>query len=105
MNKRAMEMIKSQKNYYRDLYRKLVVSTWGSFFLTLLLATGIAYQYFTRGESSYYASNAAGAGFITELSPLDTPNLSSTSLLKPDPPEEITKKRLPRMNNNQASQG
>jgi len=81
--------IKQQKNFNRDNLRRCVMVLIVSVFCTLMLLAGIFYQMLTKPAAAYYASNAAGAGFITRLTPLNKPNDSATALLKPDAVDEI----------------
>ncbi len=85
-------MIKQQKNFYRNYYRRFVVASFGSMVLSLLLCAAIFYQYLSRPIVTFYASNTAG--FITSLTALSEPNQANQYLLAPDLPEEMTLREL-----------
>ena len=81
------QLIKRQKNFHRNYYRRFVVAAVVSMFISLLLMVAIAYVYMTYPTVRFYAVNSEV--YITLLKPLDGPNLAENFLLKPDPYEEM----------------
>ena len=90
----TIDDILSQKFFYRDNLRRAAVGLLFSIVVNAALLGGIFFELVTKKESKFYASNAAGAGFILELSPMAQPNMSDQALLPPDPPEEVEIKTL-----------
>lgn len=90
MPRHTIDDIKLLKNYYRDKYRLMVKLNLYSLIVTICLTLGLFYMEVTRPPSQYFASNSAGAGFISELTSRATPNSAAKALLKPDPPEEMS---------------
>lgn len=94
MSSQRLQEIKGQKYFYRDQFRGAVKILQYSLVLTIILTVSIAYLEFTKQAPKYYASNASGAGFITQLTARDQPNESSEALLAPDRPAEMGKNKL-----------
>lgn len=82
----------TSKNFYRNYFRRVVTLTFFSLLLMNGLIVSVFYMRVTRPAPDYYATNSAG--FITRLTPMLQPNMSSTALLPPDPPEEAQIKEL-----------
>lgn len=55
-----LQEIKSQKNYYRDNFRRLVNFLFFCCFLILIIITAIFYEFFTEPEPYYYATCSDG---------------------------------------------
>lgn len=92
MTRLSIHEVKLQKNYYRNNFRRSVMVLVTSIGITIFLVLGIFYKVVFKPEPVYYATN--NAGFITPLKGMAGPNKSSKALLKPDPPEEMSIKRL-----------
>ena len=89
MAKQTVSNIVRGKHYYRDKFRGTVMLLIVSLLITASLALLIFYQELSKPEVKFFASSAAGAGFITPLKPLSEPNKSDQYLLKPDLPAEM----------------
>ena len=86
--------VKQRKNYYRDSYRRVAKMLFFSLCLNAVVVTGIVYKKLSEAPPRFYATNAAGSGFITPLKPLDKPNMTSQALLAADPPTEGKKQPI-----------
>jgi intracellular multiplication protein IcmM len=87
-------LIKQQKYFHRNYYRRLSLATVISMIISIGLLVAIFYVHISKPPISFYATNAVGTGHPIPLQALDTPNMSSNYLLPPDPVEEITIKKL-----------
>ena len=94
MAKQTLSNIIRGKHYYRNKFRSTVVLLILSLTIMASLSLFIFYEELTQPTPNFYASNSAGAGFITQLTPLSEPNQTSQYLLAPDPPEEMNIKSI-----------
>lgn len=76
--------VKQQKNFYRNNFRRVVNSLFWTMLFMLVLVVSVIFKVLVVPDASFYATNSAS--FITLLTPLDAPNMSSEALLAPDPP-------------------
>lgn len=84
MGRRATwDNIKRSKNFYVNSYRGIGSALLVSVILNFCLGIGIFYSYFNKPERDFYATN--GETPPVQLTPLDSPNESSTPLLPDDP--------------------
>ncbi len=88
----TFDEIKAKKNFYSKNYRRAISVLWVSMGLMILLTIAVMYRWSTQPKSHYYATNTIG--LISLLKQIDGPNKSSEALLKPDPVEEFTVKKL-----------
>ncbi len=89
MAKQTLSNIVRGKHYYRNNFRGTVMLLMVSLLITASLCLFLFYEELTKPSIRFYASSAAGAGFITPLKPLLEPNNSSKYLLEPDLPAEM----------------
>ena len=54
------EDVKKRKHFYRDQYRRYLMALVICLIIIILLLLGIGFTYFTRGQSSYYATSNDG---------------------------------------------
>lgn len=87
-----MDDIIYSKSFYRDKFRSAVKILFFNMMLMAVLTIAIFFLKVTQRAPDYYATNSSG--FITSLTALDEPNMTSTALLQPDPPEEVNLKEL-----------
>jgi intracellular multiplication protein IcmM len=74
-----IELIKSQRNFYRDYYHVLSSVLFGMLAIIVLLSLLLLYVYINRPERTFYATCYDGK--LMQLQPLDAPNYSSTPLI------------------------
>lgn len=87
MRKLALSDIKNKKNYYRDLYRKLIFIINVSTIISIILIIMSILIYITEPDPTFYATNSASN--IMRIKSMNQPNYSSSPLLKPDLPMEM----------------
>jgi len=75
----AIELIRLRNNFYRDNYRRLVISTLICLLIIIILSGLIFYMITHQATPKYYASAADGR--IIELVPLNRPNQSNQTIL------------------------
>lgn len=75
-----IELIKSQRNFYRDYYRTLSSVLFGMLTIIILLSLLLLYVYINRPDPTFYATCYDGK--LMQLQPLDSPNYSSTPLIQ-----------------------
>ena len=92
MQRYALDKSIAHKFFYRNYYRRALWMLMVSLMLTGGLLLAIYYQMVSKKEPNYYASNAAGAGFIIRIKPMAAANARGSYLLAPDKPAEATKK-------------
>lgn len=92
--KLTIEEVKVSRNFFRNRYRVFIAILWLSLGLNAGLTVVLFYSVLQIPNPIYYATNSAGAGFVTRLYALPNPNERSSPLLKPDPPEEVEIKDL-----------
>ena len=80
------------KNFYRNNFRRGLGVLVFMLMVMVVLVLALLYEIVTKPEPDFFATNSAG--LIADLSPLDAPNLSSTHLLKPDPPKSESKVKM-----------
>lgn len=76
----AAELIRLRNNFYRDNYRRLVLSLMFLLFIVIFLVGVIFYQIYNRPESKYFATTTDGR--IMQLFPLSEAMLSPGELLQ-----------------------
>lgn len=95
MTRPSLEDIKSQKNFFRNLYRRSVIMLMIMNFLSYALFAACIFVWLTQAPSDYYSTS--GVTNPIQLQPLDQPNRRSVPLLKPDLPDEMSAgKYIPR---------
>ena len=75
-----LDLIKSQKYFYRNSYHRACMALWGALIIIIVLSFLILYVYLTRPASVYYASSEDGT--LTRITPLNSPNYSNTPLIQ-----------------------
>ena len=86
MKKMTFDEMQMRKNYYRDRYRSLVKWNLLSVLAILIQCTLVAFLYFIKSDSTYYATNDQSV--ISPLRAYAKPNYTNQALLAPDLPEE-----------------
>jgi hypothetical protein len=61
MAEQSNDLIKQQKNFYRELYRRDIKGLIGIFIIMGLLVIGITYMATHRPDPTYYATSSDGA--------------------------------------------
>ncbi|AWN75381.1 TPA: type IVB secretion system protein IcmM/DotJ [Legionella anisa] len=92
MSREAWEVIKSNKNFYVNSYRRGIIALIISLLINCIFGLLIAYIHLTEPERDYYATS--GIAPPIQLQPLLAPNYSSNALLPPDPPAEAEEDKL-----------
>lgn len=82
MSRGTWELIKRSKNFYIKTYRIAGTVLLFSASLNILWGVGIFLTYFSQPEPDFYATS--GVIPPIELTPLDSPNETSTALLASD---------------------
>ena len=80
MSDDRIELAKSHKYFYRDNYRRLCNLLIGALGLMVILSGLIAYFYTSQPLPDFYAT--CGDGKLVPLTPMSTPNNSSTPLIQ-----------------------
>ncbi len=94
MSTQRIHDVLQQKHFYRNHFRGTAKALQYSLLVTVILCISIAYTALTKPGVTFYASNASGAGFITQLQPLDKPNMSSQALLPTEQTDDMGAKPL-----------
>lgn len=76
----AAELVRLRNNFYRDNYRRLVLSLMFLLFIIIFLAGIVFYQIYNRPEPKYFATTTDGR--IMQLFPLSEAMLSPSELLQ-----------------------
>lgn len=76
----AAELVRLRNNFYRDNYRRLVLSLMFLLFIIIFLAGVVFYQIYNRPEPKYFATTTDGR--IMQLFPLSEAMLSPSELLQ-----------------------
>lgn len=76
----AVELVRLRNNFYRDNYRRLVVSLLAVLLIVSMLVGTVLYQIMNRPEPRYFATTVDGR--IMPLYPLSDPMLSPGDLLQ-----------------------
>lgn len=84
MRNMTIDEVKQTKTFYRNALRRSVNLLIFSLVLNGLLCVWIYNKLITIQQPNYYATNGVKAPI--QLTPLSTPNYSSTPLLAADPP-------------------
>ncbi|TAL63500.1 MAG: phosphoesterase [Legionella sp.] len=93
MSRNSWAQIKENKNFNVLIYRRGLMALVFSLGLSCLLVLLIFNRYLARPNPDYYATNGALPPIM--LTALPAPNMSSTSLLPPDPPNDERVKVIP----------
>lgn len=86
MSREAWALIKQDKNFNVNVYRRGIISLIVSLGLSCIIVLLMFYTYITEPEPDYYATNGMTPPIKLQL--LLAPNLTSTALLPPDPPDD-----------------
>jgi intracellular multiplication protein IcmM len=93
MNRNTWDLIKKNKNFNANIYRKGLFALNISLVLSGVFGLLLFYRYLTEPERDFYATS--GIAPPIQLQPLLTPNYSSNALLPPDPPVEREERLIP----------
>jgi intracellular multiplication protein IcmM len=93
MGKFRFTQIKQHKLFYIRSYRRSILLLYVSLTMNVLLFFGMVGVYITQKPSDYYATS--GVASPIQLSPLDSPNMTSEPLLPPDPVDDSVQNQLP----------
>lgn len=93
MSRKTWDLIKLDKNFNVNIYRKGLTALILSLLLSCGLAWGIFNLYKHLPERDYYATS--GITFPVQLTALSTRNNSSEALLAPDPPDDDELRPIP----------
>ncbi|MFT4058652.1 MAG: type IVB secretion system protein IcmM/DotJ [Legionella sp.] len=93
MNRESWNLIKSNKNFDVNVYRRGLIVLILSLILNTILGLLLFYIYITVPERDYYATN--GVTPPVKLTPMASANMSSTALLAPEPPPDNVEKMIP----------
>lgn len=93
MSRETWRLIKQSKRFYVSTYRVTANTLIASIIINLILGFVIHFIYFSQPESDYYATN--GAMPPIELTPMDSPNVTSVALLPSDPENESDGRVIP----------
>lgn len=86
-------LIKNNKNFNVNVYRRALTLLIASLFLSAILGVLMFFIYINQPERAYYATS--GIAPPVELQSRATPNDSSTALLPVDPPTNKIQKAIP----------
>lgn len=75
-----LDLIKSQKYFYRDTYHRACTALWGALIIIVVLSFLLLYLYFTRPDIAYYASSEDGS--LQQVTPMSSPNYSNSPLIQ-----------------------
>jgi intracellular multiplication protein IcmM len=93
MNRESWDLIKNNKNFDVNVYRRGLIALILSLTSSTILGLILFYIYITEPERDYYATN--GATPPVKLTSMASPNMSSQALLPPDPPTDEVEKVIP----------
>ena len=89
MTVQAIRLAKTNKTFYRNSFRKVIVLLFFSLILNGLLGFGIYTKLVNLKEPKYYATSGVAPPVRMEV--LEQPNYSSEALLETDPVPEPDK--------------
>lgn len=86
MGRQNWALIKQNKNFNVNVYRRGLVALILSLGITSIIVLLIFYIYLREPVPDFYATNGVTPPIM--LKALQAPNMSSTALLEPDPPND-----------------
>lgn len=93
MSRESWLLIKSNKNFNVNIYRRGLVALIFSLVLSGIIGSYIFYIYLHLPERDYYATSGVTPPIMLKSMP--TPNESSEPLLDPDPPTDDVPRVIP----------
>jgi intracellular multiplication protein IcmM len=93
MNREGWVLIKKNKSFNVNVFRRGLISVIVSLGLSCLLGLLMFYVYLTEPERDFYATS--GVTPPIKLAPMLAANMSSQALLPPDPPTDEEEKLIP----------
>ncbi|WP_133136893.1 type IVB secretion system protein IcmM/DotJ [Legionella rowbothamii] len=93
MNREGWALIKKNKSFNVNVFRRGLISVIVSLGLSCILGLLMFYVYLAEPERDFYATS--GVTPPIKLAPMLAPNMSSQALLPPDPPTDEEEKLIP----------
>ena len=93
MSKKIWMLIKQNKNFNVNVYRRGLTFLFLALFFNIGLGVLIAYIHLNQPVHDFYATSGVTAPI--QLDPMDSPNTSSQPLLEPDPPTDDRERIIP----------
>lgn len=93
MSRERWAVIKNNKSFHVNIFRRGLVSLIISLGLSCILGILLFYVYLSRPERDFYATS--GVTPPIKLTPMLNPNMSSQALLPPDPPTDDKERLIP----------
>lgn len=93
MSREAWRLIKHSKMFYINSYRNILRVLVVSMLLNLLLASGLAWKYFSRPPHDYYATSGITPPVM--LTAMGAPNMQDTPLMQEEETSDNGERELP----------